>query len=139
MRSTGSLLSMNSTEIGSRTEGIILAALLRSGRNVLLPFGGGLRYDLVIESEGKFQRVQCKTAVMRGGCVIFNSCSQGGAKGGTPRKNYLGDADLFGVYCPTNDMTYLIPVEDVATNEGRLRVEPPRNNQRVRLAESYLI
>jgi hypothetical protein len=54
---------------------------------------------------------------------------------------YLGLADLFGVYFPPQESVYLVPVDAVGAHEGRLRLEPTRNNQRrrVRLAADYEI
>ena len=52
------------------------------------------------------------------------------------------------MFCPTADIkfppsqaVYLVPIEAVAEFEGRLRLEPPRNNQRqrIRFAENYEI
>jgi hypothetical protein len=114
---------MNPTEKGVRTEGIILSALLKKGYRVLLPFGGGSRYDLVYEEDGKFIRVQCKTATYANGCVVFNSRSV--SRDGQ-NLHYAGDCDVFGVYCPDLDSTYLVPVELVAKGKGSLRVEEPR-------------
>jgi hypothetical protein len=129
---------MNTSAIGSQTEGIVLAAILRAGKQVLLPFNGAQRYDLVVDENGQFMRVQCKTAVYEGGCVVFNSA--GKRRDGT-RVGYLGDADLFGVYCPALDQVYLVPVGDVKQIEGRLRVTPTRNGQArgVRWASQYLL
>jgi hypothetical protein len=87
----------------------VLAALLRAEKRVLLPFGGGHRYDLAIDEAGQLVRVQCKTAVYQFGCVIFNSHSQ---RRDNSRMGYRGFADVFGVYCPPLDKVYLVPVED---------------------------
>jgi hypothetical protein len=50
-------------------------------------------------------------------------------------------ADIFGVYFPPNDTVYLVPIDDVASSKGWLRLEPTRNNQKrkVRLAADYEI
>jgi hypothetical protein len=127
---------MNSSAVGGRTEGIVLAALLRVGKRILLPFGDGHRYDLAIDEGGKLVRVQCKTGLYKAGAVVFNTNSH---RRDHSRRGYLGDADLFGIYCPGLDKVYLVPVEDFGDNEGRLRVEPPKNNQarRVRWARDY--
>lgn len=126
----------NSSTIGSRTEGVILAALLRAGKTVLTPFGGGHRYDLAIDDDGNLVRIQCKTARYRSGCVLFATCSitRNGDKVG-----YAGAADFFGVWCPELDTVYMVPVTDVAGIEGRLRVESVRNRQSngIRWAADY--
>jgi hypothetical protein len=50
-------------------------------------------------------------------------------------------ADLFGVYFPPSEQVFLTPIDAVAASEGRLRFEPPRNNQRkrIRLAADFEI
>jgi hypothetical protein len=70
--------------------------------------------------------------------VVFNSHS---TDHGSGPKSYHGVADLFGVYFPPNEQVFLVPVDRVAGFEGRLRLEPTRNNQRkrVRFAEDFEI
>jgi len=123
---------------GEKSEGLILAALLRAGKVVLLPFGDNQRYDLVIDEHGKFVRVQCKTGRLRQGAINFKTCSSHEHRGKGTR-NYYGQADLFGVYCPETDAVYFIPVEEVGTTRALLRVEPPKNNQKskTRYADRY--
>ena len=50
-------------QLGERSQAHIIARLLEVGYTVLTPYGDSSRYDLVIEdADGKFWRVQCKTA-----------------------------------------------------------------------------
>ena len=124
---------------GNTTEAAVLTALVKRDFAVLLPFGEGHPYDLVVHlTADSFLRVQCKTARYLKDCVIFNSTSTDHGRG---RGNYLGLADIFGVYSPRTGAVYLVPVGDVPSFEGRLRVEPTRNNQqrRVRSAADYEI
>jgi hypothetical protein len=105
---------------------------------VLVPFGDGHPFDLVLHIDGSFVRVQCKRAWRRGGCLVFNwrSTDHGNGPG-----SYVGLADAFGVYFPPTDSVYLVPIDGVASFEGRLRLEPARNNQRkrTRLAADFEI
>ena len=106
---------------------------------MLVPFGGGHAYDLVVHAiGGTFLRVQCKTAWPDRGCLRFNSRTTDHGRG---RQSYVGLADLFGVHFPPNDTVYFVPVQAVAESEGRLRLEPTRNSQRrrVRFAADYEI
>lgn len=124
---------------GNAGEGMVLAALVGRGFRVLIPFGEGAPYDLAIDLEsGAFLRVQCKTGWPRGGCLIFNPY---GTDHGHGQGSYAGEADVFGVYFPPLHGVYLVPLDAVARSEGRLRLEPARNNQRrrVRLAAEYEI
>jgi len=131
---------INPKTIGERSEGMVLAALLRAGKVVLQPFGDNQRYDLVIEDDRKFVRVQCKTGRIKGGAVLFDTCSSQ-AHRGRGKKDYRGQADVFGVYCPERDEVYLVPVDDVGRTSATLRLEPPKNGQTkgVRLAVEYLL
>jgi hypothetical protein len=131
------MADQDSSSIGRRTEGIVLGALMRAGKKVLLPFGDGHRYDLALDEGGTLVRVQCKTARYRDGRIVFNTRSM---RRDNSSHYYAGDADFFGVYAPYTDKVYLIPVGDVRS-EGNLRVEPTKNNQQtgVRLAQQYEI
>jgi PD-(D/E)XK nuclease superfamily protein len=116
---------------GNTGEAMVLAALVERGFQVLVPFGEGQPYDLAIHLEGReFLRVQCKTAWPRKGCLIFNSRSTDHGRG---PQSYVGLADLFGVYFPPDRAVYLVPIDAVASFEGRLRLEPTLNNQRRRI------
>jgi hypothetical protein len=130
--------------VGDQATAMVLAHLLRVHRNVLIPFGENSRYDLVIEEETRFVRVQCKAGRVRNGVIRFNTCSTtyhhpGNQGTKAYHHHYRGAADLFGVYCPETDRVYLVPVDDVPTREGMLRIEPTLNNQakKVRWAHEY--
>lgn len=116
----------------------MLADLVDLGLDVLVPFGSGHPYDLVVDLGGDFVRVQCKTAWLRGGCIVFNSRSTD--HGGGPRP-YLGLADIFGVFFPPSKAVFLVPVVELPGFEGRLRIERTRNNQKkgVRVAADYAL
>lgn len=118
---------------------MVLSALVQRGFEVALPFGEGQPYDLVVDlGKRDFLRVQCKRAWPMRGCMIFNSRSTDHGRG--PR-SYEGLADIFGVYFPPTSSVYLVPIDAVAAFEGRLRLEPTRNNQRrsIRFAVDYEI
>ena len=53
---------LNPSKIGLVTELKCITYLLEQGFNVLLPQGNYTKYDLVIEKEGRFYRIQCKHA-----------------------------------------------------------------------------
>jgi PD-(D/E)XK endonuclease len=124
---------------GNATEAAVLQAFVVRGFDVLVPFGEGQPYDLVIHlAERGFLRVQCKTARPVNGCLVFNSR---GTDHGRGRQPYLGLADVFGVFFPPRDAVYLIPVDGASGFCGRLRLEPARNNQKrgIRFAADYEI
>jgi PD-(D/E)XK nuclease superfamily protein len=118
---------------------MVLAGLVRRGYQVLIPFGEGHPYDLAVWLGGPtFLRIQCKTAWPVGGCLVFNCRSTDHGRG--PR-SYRGLADIFGVYFPPDRTVYLVSIDGVANFEGRLRLEPTRNNQRrgIRFAADFEI
>ncbi len=126
--------------VGERSEAIILAELSKVGYAVLIPFGENHRYDLVIdEGDGKFCRLQCKTGCLTQGCIDFStaSCYNHHNRGG--RRDYRGQIDYFAVYSPDTMKVYLVPVDHVPLTEGRLSLEPTKNNQEknVRWAKDY--
>ena len=117
----------------------MLNAFVERDLVVLLPFGAGQPYDLVVHlPTDAFLRVQCKRARALGGCVEFNSRTTDHGRGRLP---YLGLADAFGVYFPPNQSVFLVPVREVSSFRVRLRLEPARDNQRrrIRLAADYEI
>lgn len=117
----------------------MLGALIERDLPVLVPFGEGHPYDLVIQVMGNsFLRVRCKTARVVKGCLRFNSNSTDHGRG---PGSYVGLADLFGVYCSEVDGIYLVPVAEMPRLMVSLRVEPTRNHQRrnVRYARDFAV
>jgi len=132
---------MNTKDAGDRSEACILAAFVKAGYKVLIPFGDNQRYDMVIDRGKGFERVQCKTGRLRSGTVRFNAYSSY-AHRGRPRRTYGGQIELFAVYCPDNDAVYILPIEEATvSSEVSLRITAPKNgqNQRVRWAKDYLL
>lgn len=122
---------MSTAATGNATEAAVLTALASLELTVLIPFGDGEAFDLVAYlGEGRFLRVQCKTARERNGVILFNARTTDHGRG---RGQYAGLADVFGVYAPCTNSVYLVPVADVSTYVHTLRLERPRNNQRRRI------
>ncbi|MHB1423491.1 MAG: group I intron-associated PD-(D/E)XK endonuclease [Gemmataceae bacterium] len=59
----------------------------------------------------------------------------------TIRRDYRGEIELFGVYCPDNNKCYLVLVGKAPRFQCHLRIDLPRNGQKTRLhwAEDYEI
>jgi len=128
----------NPTSKGKTSEAVILAALVKLGKSVLVPWGEE-RYDLALDEGGKLVRIQCKTGHIRDRCVCFKT-SVTEARRPLGDGGYAGQIDAFAVYCPQIERVYLIPIEDVQTTIGaRLRLEPAKNGQRwnVRWARDF--
>jgi hypothetical protein len=128
-------------DVGDRTTLAVMLALRMAGLTVLLPFGENTRYDLVVEENGTFLRVQCKTGRFRGGAVVFKTMSSYAhhRSAQVARRGYHGEIDCFGVHCPETGGVYLVPIDEVPGTDGRLRVDPALNGQQegVHPAERY--
>lgn len=123
----------DTTAIGNVTEGVVLGALLRRGYTVLLPFGAQAGYDLVLHHEGKFSRVQCKTGRLRKGVAInfrLYSVTRDASTKKFRTRPYKTSVEFYGVYCPDNNKTYLVPVTVLSTWQADLRLVAPKNNQK---------
>lgn len=122
--------------VGNVTEAMVLAALARLGKRLLVPFGQGQRYDLLIDEGTKFVRVQCKTGKLKSGCVLFKNFS----RTDLGDKSYGDSVDAYGVYCPQNGKTYFVPASDCTVSWTTMRIDPPRNGMRnLRYAATYEI
>jgi len=123
---------------GELTEAMCLAAFVRGGEKVLLPFGDNQRYDMVLHRGEDFIRVQCKTGRLRNGAVEAATCSSY-AHRGNGSKDYTGSADWFAVWCPDTDKVYVVPVDEAPKRQITLRVEEPKcpSSKRMRWAKEY--
>jgi hypothetical protein len=117
---------VNTKQKGDIAEGHVLAAFLKAGKTVLMPFGDRNRYDLVVDEGGRFIRVQVKHGRIREGAVEFNTCSVSTDKGKVVQRAYHGEIDIFAVYCSENDKVYVVPVEACGSSNTRLRVDDKR-------------
>jgi len=132
--------------IGSISHARVFSALVAAGKVVLVLPLHVRPYDLVIEEEGQFFRVQCKTGRLFRGAVCFRPHRLRAARRetGWQRRvtDYRGEVDFFGGYCQETDAVYLLLIEDVHTTRVcTLRVTPAKNNQRkkVRWAKDYVL
>jgi hypothetical protein len=133
--------------IGAISEAKVITALVQAGKVIYTPVVNVLPYDLIMEeNDGRFYRVQCKTGRLIRGTICFAPHRLRAARRetGWVRRvtTYEGEVDFFGVYCPENDCTYLVPIEDVKTHRCcSLRLTPPKNNQskKIRWARDYLV
>jgi hypothetical protein len=117
-------------DVGDRTEAIVIAALMRLGYRVLRPLSSNQRYDLVLDVDGQFLRIQCKTGRLRKGAIVFSTHSVRSNRTGTFVRSYTDEADVFLVHCPDTDRIYAVPVGDSGVlKEASLRVTAPANGQ----------
>lgn len=128
----------NPKAVGELSEAAVVHHLIRAGYDLAKPLGDNARYDLIIDDGDRFLRVQIKTGRLVEGVIRFEASSSQ-AHRGRGRQSYRGQIELFAVYSPDLDKTYLVPVDECGAIGGTLRLEPPRNSQRagVRWAAQY--
>jgi hypothetical protein len=133
---------MNTKQIGDVSQAVIVAELIKLGKTVLTPYGDKNRYDLVVDNDGTFIRIQCKTGRLGKdkSFVRFDSCSSTMHRTNGKKQNYRGQIELFAVYCRELNQVYFVPIDDATSYETRLRLTPPINKQQkgVRWANDYL-
>ena len=118
-------------DIGDRATLAVMLALREVGFAVLVPFGENTRYDLVIDDGARMLRVQCKTGRLRKGAVLWSMCSNYGHQK-NPRvvhRDYQGEVDYFGVFCPETQGVYLIPIADVPMRPARISTRQASKEQ----------
>ena len=125
----------NSKEIGDNSVAQILAAFKDASLVVLLPFGDNCRYDLVVDEEGQFIRVQCKTARLCGATAKFSTCSVNWNTG--KHTSYRGQVEVFAVYLRETKQVFILNADKAPANQGTLRLSQegalkgPKNRSRM--------
>ena len=125
---------------GSNAEAQALAALVRAGKRVLIPWGNQ-RYDLALDQDGSLSWIQVKSGWLKRGAICFNTASLA-YHIGAGAHTYVGEIDAFAVYCPQTGKVYLVPIQDVPVGrQASLRVEQAANGQAqgMRWAKDYEI
>lgn len=112
--------------------------LIKQGYVVLQPINPNSSYDLVIEKEKVFRRIQVKYLTPKNGILRIEL--------ERPKRNTASyrvrEVDAFGVYDPTHNKFYLIPINRITSkSDFWLRVEAPKNAQikHVHLAAEFEI
>ncbi len=135
------LRGRNPKATGEMSEAAVVYHLLRAGYELARPLGDNARYDLILEFEDRLLRVQVKTGRLgRDGAIVFPTCSSQ-AHRGRGHLGYRGQCELFAVYCPETDESYLLPVDAAGGRSCSLRVRPSKNRQArgVRWAADYRV
>ena len=113
--------------------------LIRQGFTVLNPINPNSSYDLVIEKNGKFTKIQIKYCTPRKTGILRVELDRPMRK----TKNYLErEVDAMGVYDSINHNFYLVPVNSIKSKtEIWLRIKDTKNKQlkKINLAKKYKI
>lgn len=125
----------NSKAKGQLSEARALYEFQKRDIPVCIPWGDNERYDLIAEFNGKFNRIQVKTAneIQNGSvcCYCRSSTNHTTNKG---LNTYVNDIDYFVFVNQTYDLLAIVPIEEVGEQKQiRLRLQPPANGQVVNI------
>jgi len=101
-----------------------MAKAAKLGLGVSKPWGEFSRYDMVIETGGRFVSVQVKSTIHRsvGGCYICKV-----APSVTSKPYQLGEFDFLAAYVIAEDVWYIIPARLVIHGTmGAIRLYPSK-------------
>lgn len=130
---------MDSVQKGDATEAIVLSKLVKKGYTVLHPWDDNQRYDLVLDIDGDFLRVQVKTGNYKEEYVEVHVTSNRSHSSGVEHKPYdKTQIDGFLVYCYEKNEMYWIPIEESNTSRIWLRYEAKQDQPQINWAEDYL-
>lgn len=125
---------------GDLGEAMVMADLLKRGYKIALPLGEDWRFDLIVERQGKLERVQCKYTESEGGKITARtqSCNNWNVH------QYTEDEiDWLAIYDKVTEKCYYIPGSELGTGKASiyLRLDEPKNKQvqGIRWAKDYLI
>ena len=122
---------------------LVAADLVRRGYKVALPFGEDWDYDLIVERNGRLERVQVKYTESNGTviCVRTRTHSLTNGRVVAVKRYTAAIIDWLAVYDRTSDRCYYIhaSVLGPGMDSLSLRLTPARNSQRrgVRLAADH--
>jgi PD-(D/E)XK endonuclease len=93
------------------------------------------RYDLIFDLRPTLVRVQCKWANRYGDVVVVRCYRNRRNRDGLLRQYYSpDDIDAFAAYCSDVDQCYFLPMTEFSNRIAiQLRLEPSRNNQKLRI------
>lgn len=136
----------NNKSKGNIGEAKCLAKLVELGIPVSLPFGDNERYDMVIEHNGKLEKIQVKysSSITENGSYQFRACNSTYHTNDKSNHDYVGQIDAFLYYNAIKDEVYYVPIEILKCHTNfylRDKNNPPKNNQKknVYYTEDFLI
>ena len=121
-------MTLTSKQVGNITEIEILLAFTKLGYTVLTPYGDCDRYDLVVEINGIFYRIQCKTASASADNTFMFNCRSTHKSGGKIIHHKYSKAEIDFFATVYNGYAYLVPVE-ICGSRKTLHLGKAKNSQ----------
>ena len=114
----------NPHQQGKTNEAFTLAALLRLGKRVLVPWADE-RYDLTLDDSGRLVRVQCKAGRICDAMRVLQDKASRTRGGHSATVDTPARSMPFATCCPEIERVYLVPTEAAPASIGaRLPLEP---------------
>lgn len=130
---------MTTNSVSNVSESVIMAAYLKEGFEVSIPFGNGCAYDLVVDVGSRLFKIQIKTGWHCKGCLVYKGRRRIKDSTHNAMRRYREDeVDFFAIYYPPTDNIYVMP-SSLVTGDCRLRLDPVLNGQQklIRWAADY--
>lgn len=127
--------NLSPSQIGLITEYKCQLFLIEQGFNVLMPIGNYQKYDLVIEKDNKFYRIQIKHSTEKENSFLVRTRYDVRDNGRVHKETYSKeDCDYF--MTEFQGMFYIFPV--FGTMETKFWLIPPKNSSTSKLAKDFL-
>jgi hypothetical protein len=117
---------------GSVSELIVLREAVERGYRAAIPYGEDGPWDLIVERNGRLERIQCKYTVSNGDVIVVKCTSTNNWH----TKVYRSDEiEWIVVYDATTERCYFVPSSMLGDGRSMilLRLTEPKNGQRQRI------
>ena len=112
--------NLSSRQVGAVGVARVTGALLRCGYNVLAPMEDFSGYDLVAEKDGKFHRIQVKTAQVTEPNRTKYRFTTACGNGVNCAKRLITGVDYVACWAMSDDLFWLIPIAKCKTITTKL-------------------
>ena len=126
---------LNPSQIGLITEYKCQLFLIEHGFNVLTPIGNYQKYDLVIEKNNKFYRIQIKHSTEKENSFLVRT-KYDVRDNGKVRKEVYQKEDVDYFMTEFQGIFYMFPV--FGTTETKFWLIPPKNSSSSKIAKNFL-
>ena len=121
---------------GDLAELAVAKRLMSEGWKILFPYGEDHRYDLVVEKDNKFVRIQVKYITPKNGAIDINCQS---SNNWSILVYNPEEIDVIAAYNSKSEKIYFIPSAEMNHRSFKLRIEDSKNNQKskIHLAKNF--
>jgi len=129
---------VSTTDKGNIGQFFIMADLLQRGFVVLSPTGNHPHYDLVIEKNNVFKKIQVRYNTQKKGVLLVKLFTVGHA--GKSNYHTVENIDIIAVYDATDKKIYYLPRKLISAKTIiNLRIKEPKNKMKkgIRYAKDY--